>query len=534
MNKKKILYGNEARRALANGAHKLASAVVSTLGPRSHNVAINREYPAPLVVHDGVTVAREIRLEDDFEDMGATLLREAASKTNDLAGDGTTTATLIANTLVQEGLKMIESKIRDGVVVGRTNVMQLREDLIRNSVLVCDELLKRAKSINAGDDAGKVALVSSGDERLAKIVTEAIEKVGLSGMLMVEEGGSFETTLEYQEGYEFSNGMLSPYFATDPHRMISELTDCFVLVTDMRIADAYDIVDIIEAVKKVNKPLVIIADDVTGPALQTLVMTKLRLGFESVAVVAPEFADRRRMALEDIALLTGATPIFHDADKQLRDVRLSDLGKAKPVIVSQTHTTIAPENVDKEEVEDRISSIREQLKDEQNAYRKARLEERVGKLSGGMAVIKMGGGSVTEVKEMKERVVDAVHAVKAAMAEGVVAGGGVTLAEIALKLFADSKEPADIISYKALMAPLTTILENAGIESVDKAINDEGWGVNVITGKEVNMVEEGIVDPVKVTRLAVTHAFSVAALILTTNVIMTDVKETKNENANVQ
>jgi chaperonin GroEL len=533
MTKKKILYGSDARKALAIGASKLADAVSSTLGPRSHNVAINREYPAPLVVHDGVTVAREVRLEDDFEDMGATLLREAASKTNDLAGDGTTTATVIANALIKEGMRLIDSKIRDGVVVGSINVMQLREDLIKNSAKICEELSKRATKIENSQEIEKVALVSAGDPVIAKVVTEALDKVGVNGMLMVEESSSFETTLEFQEGYEFDNGMLSPYFATDPHRMITEFTECYVLVTDMRIADAYDLVEIIEQVKAVGGQLLIIADDVTGPALQTLVMTKLRLGFQSVAVVAPEFADRRRMCLEDIALLTGATPIFHDTGKQLKEVKLSDLGKAKHVVVSQTHTTIAPDNVDREEVDERIASIKAQVESEDNAYRKARLEERIGKLQGGMAVIKVGGGSVTEMKELKERVIDAVHAVKAAMAEGIVAGGGVTLANIATKLFGASDTVADELSNLALHAPFETITSNAGIEVSSLFEESEGVGVNVLTGQTVDMIKEGIVDPVKVTRLAVTHAFSVAALLLTTNVIMTDIKEKKDANAYV-
>lgn len=525
--KKQLLFREDIRKKLLIGVQKLADAVTSTLGPRSYNVVIDREYPAPLVVHDGVTVAREIVLEDPFENMGAKLVMEAASRTNDLAGDGTTTATLLAATLYKEGLDLVSGGIREGVIVGKYNPMKMREALLTASEIIVSKLQQKAKPIEiTSSEFENVAKVSAGLGTASKVVIDAVRSVGKDGVIMIEESGGFDTYFEHQEGYEFDNGMLSPYLATDAHKMIAQFKDSYVLITDAVISDAYQIVDIVQAVKDEGKrSLIIIADTVTGPALQTLVLTKLQLGFQVVAVNAPEFGDTRRAMLEDLAMLTGATPFFMDVNHKVKEAKLSDLGIAKSVLVTQTHTTIAAENTDTEDLKDRIASIEAQLKTEENHYRVSRLEKRVAKLKGGMAIIYAGGATITERKEIKERIIDAVSAVKAATAEGIVAGGGVTLRDIAQEITLGNFELDIVVNElvsKALNAPYEKILENAGLKSIDDA--REGVGINVVTGEEGDMLKMGIVDPVKVTRLAVANAFSVAAMLLTTNVGITEVE----------
>lgn len=539
----KIAYEQEARQKLFEGARKLSKAVVSTLGPRSKNVAINQEYPSPLIVHDGVTVARSIRLEDEFEDMGATLLREASSKTNDVAGDGTTTATLLAWTLLEQGSKLVSGGIMDKVITKRVNAMYLREQLIKRSTEIVERLKEHVVEVKDYEQYKKVATVSSQDEHIGKLVADAIQKVGKSGVVMVEEGNTFNDTLEIKEGMEFENGYLSHYFVTDAHRMIAELKDCYVLMTDYSIQDPFDLVPIIEKIKADGaRGLLIIANDVVGSALQTLVLTKLKIGFPVVAVVAPEFAERRRQMLEDIAILTGGECILHDTGTLLKDVKLSQLGRAKSVRVTQTHTMILPENPDSDEIKDRVGAIKELIDAEKNEFKKQRLEYRLSKLAGGMAVIYAGGSSASEVNERRERIIDAVHATRAALEEGVIAGGGTTLFAIAQNLRIPEGSKSIIneddaliesIIVETLEKPFKQILINAGFDEdkhADQMRNQkENHGFNVLTGKFVDMIEEGIVDPVKVTRLAVIHAFSVAAMLLTTDTIISEPRDKEDK-----
>jgi len=518
--KKQILFNKEAREKLAKGADILARAVVSTLGPRSKNVAING-FPRPIVVHDGVTVARSINLKDPFEDMGAVLLREAASKTNDLAGDGTTTATLIANTLVQEGIKITESGIIDGVVSPRINAMHLKEQLEMFSKIIVEEIEMKARKIKKGD-IKRIANISAGNEDIAELVASAIEKVGSDGLVMVENSTSFESTVEYTNGMEFDNGFLSAYFVTDPNRMIVEHEDAYVLLTDMSIADPMVLVPIIEKVIEEGqnkKALLIIANDVVGPALQALVLTKLKQGVPLVAVVAPEYADRRKQMLEDIAVLTGANVFSADRKDDIKECKLSDLGKAS-VRISQTHTLITPLFPDKEEIKDRANAIKEQIDIADSPFLKERLQYRLAKLTQGVAVINVGGASESEINEKRERVIDAVHAVKAAMVDGIVAGGGVALRDIARGMKAN--EPIINLIRKTLNTPYETILSNSGIDFFELP---DGVGMDVMKRQEVNMIDAGIIDPAKVTKLAVIHGFSVAGMMLTTNTLIADIED---------
>lgn len=519
--KKQLLFNKDAREKLAKGADILAKAVVSTLGPRSKNVAINR-FPNPLVVHDGVTVARSISLKDPFEDMGANLLREAASKTNDLAGDGTTTATLIANTLVQDGLKITESGIVDGVVSPRINAMFLKEELDKFSKTIVEKIEKKARKIKKGE-IKRIANISAGNEEIAGLVAEAIEKVGADGLVMVENSTSFESKVDYTNGMEFDNGFLSAYFVTDPNRMIAEYEDAYVLLTDMTVADAMILVPIIEKVIEEGqnkKALLIVANDVVGPALQALVLTKLKQGVPLVAVVAPEYADRRKQMLEDIAVLTGATVFAGDKKDDIRDAKLSDLGKAS-IRVSQTHTLITPLFPDKDEINERAEAIKEQIESSDSPFLKERLQYRLAKLTQGVAVINVGGASETEIGEKRERVIDAVYAVKAAMADGIVSGGGVCLRDIASELDGGDKYVLEMVK-KALNAPYETILSNSGINFKECEANR---GIDVVSKNEVDMIAEGIIDPAKVTKLAVIHGFSVAGMIITTDTLIADLED---------
>lgn len=537
MQKKQIIFGQDAVKKLATGANKLATAVVSTLGPRSKNVAINREYPGPEFVHDGVSVAREIRLEDDFEDMGATSLREAASKTNDLAGDGTTTATLIANTLIQEGFKLVSSGISDGVIHGQENAMVLRDRLFEYSDKIVALLDKAAKKVKTEAEREQVATISAGSAEIGKIVVQAINKVGNDGIVMVEKGTSFNDTVTFQEGMQFDNGFLSPYFVTNPSRNTVEFDKCYILLTDHTIADPMQLVPIIEKVTKENIPLVIIAADVVGPAIPTLVLTKMRTTTQLVAIMAPGFADTRREMLEDLAVLTGGRVMSRELGDEIKNVEIKDLGRARSVLVTPTTTTISPEHPDSEEIKERLASIQERIDAETNDFKKGKLQERLAKLSKGLAIIEVGGATDAEISEKKLRVEDAVHAIKAALAEGIIPGGGIALLNIAQSLFAvgDSASTTDqtgLLVEKALRAPFETLLKNSGddlekvsmlIDSLPDTVKNRGY--DLINKKAGDMYNFGIVDPVKVTKLAVIHAFSVAATILTTDTLITDAKE---------
>lgn len=526
----------------------LAKAVVSTLGPRSRNVAINREYPGPRIVHDGVTVARSIALKDPFEDMGAALIFEAANNTNNLAGDGTTTATLLADKLIQEGIKMIDGGIVDGVITGTVNAMELREKLIVHADRVIDRIKAMTTKVEDAEAVKHVATVSAGDEKLGKLVAEAIDKVGRDGVVMVEEGGAFESHIEVQEGVEFDNGFLSAYFVTDPDRMVAEYKDGYVLLTDYRISDAMTLVPIIEKLTKAGgKPLLVIADDVVGPALHSLIATKVKGGAPLVAVMAPEYADRRKQMLEDLAIITGGTVVASGLGKRIEEITIADLGQFEHIHISQTHTQIRPKNVDAEELTDRVKSIKEQIKEEKDPYRKDRLLYRLGKLSQSVATIYAGGASKAESDEVKERLIDAVSATKAALSDGVVSGGGTALLRIAdeLELLGTTlNSPVEDLTLQlviqALRSPFETIITNAAedpkkIREIIKALPDgiKNPGYDVIKKIAGDMYQLGVLDPAKVTTLAVRHAFSVAAMFLTTEVLVADEKQEGVQNIKV-
>lgn len=514
---KLVIHGKPAREKLAKGADQLAQAVISTLGPSSRNVGLNRPL-RPIIVHDGVTIAQEIRLKDPFEDMGAVFLREAASNTNDLAGDGTTTATLLGNTLIQEGFKLVEGGVVDGVMTGRVNPMAMRKELLQYADIIIEEIIKKAKKLEKNEWEA-VAAVSAADAVMGTLVAQALEKVGPDGLVMIERTTSFDSSIDVQEGTEFDNGLLSPYFVTDSDRMIAEYQDGYILLTDYLISDPMTLVPLVEKViKEENKPLLIIADDVVGPALQALVLTKLKAGARLVAVVAPEFADRRREALEDLAILTGGRVISRDIKKPLQDVELADLGRFRSLKVSLTHTTITPKNPDTEEIKERSGAIKKQILEEENRFRLDKLIARLAKLSQSVVTINVGGGSESEIKDKEERINDAVHATKAAIAEGVVAGGGVCLRDIARDLKPIGDAHVHSLVLRALRAPYETILRNAGI-SVDGE-HPEGYGMDVVTGNDAQMLAAMIMDPAKVTRLAIKHAFSIAATVLTTECLV--------------
>lgn len=532
---KKIIYDEEARTKLASGADQLARAVVATLGPRSRNVTINQPWPAPWTIHDGVNVARQIRLENPFEDMGAVLLREAATKTNELAGDGTTTATLLANTLIQEGMKLIKSGVDEkGAIRAASNPMVLRDELFNYSDIILGKLDEMKREIKTDDDIKSIATISSANPEIGDLVAQAVQKVGKDGIILVEEAEGFDTTLEMQEGMTFDNGYLSIGFVTDPGRMIVDYQDAYILLTDLTISDPNQIVPIIEKVTKEGnnkKALLIIANDVIGAALMAMVQTKLRLGTPLVAVVAPEFADRRREMLEDIAILTGGVVITHDGAKSLTEVELSDLGRARNIFVTQTHTSITPSYPDPEEIKERVDSLRKQIAEEENSFRKDRLQERLAKLSEGVAIISVGGATQSEIKEKKERIIDAVHATKAAIAEGIVVGGGMALRQIISEIGTLEAKNLDALSLivKMLEAPFKQILLNSGEnpDEIEKLLDgkSETMGYNVVTREVVDMFKEGLIDPVKVTKMAVKNAISCAATMLTTNVLITDLAD---------
>lgn len=527
MSNKILVFDKEARQKLSRGADTLARAVVSTLGPRSKNVVIDRPYPGPVVLHDGVSIAREVKLKDPIENMGAQLLKEAASKTNDLAGDGTTTATLLANTILQKGLPMIEGGIVDGVVQGNVNAMVVKEELEKYAEQITKKLDEIAKPVKKKADRVKVATISAASEEIGELVATALEKVGEKGLVLVEEGSDFKTNVEHKEGMEFDNGYLSGYLVTDPHRMVAHYTGGGhkVLLTDQVISDGEALAPIIQEMlsKCPGKALLVIAADVVGPALKAMVLTKLKMGAPLVAVMAPDYADRRKEMLEDLAILTGGRVISGDKGELIKDVKLGDLGTLKTIMVTQNSTSIAPEFPDNDEIEDRCEAIKSQIAIETNTMKLDRLKERLAKLSNGVAVINVGGGSQSEIDERKERVIDAVYATKAAISDGIVAGGGVALAHIASNLELIGDVRIFNLVRDVLFTPMTTLLQNSGddetqvMEEISKIESPTGEiGYNVVTKKIGNMIEMGVIDPVKVTKLAVRHAFSVGSMLLTT------------------
>jgi len=524
---KNIIYGEEARQKLKAGIDKLADAVVTTLGPKGRNVALENSYGAPNVVHDGVTVAKEIELEDKFENMGAQLVQEAAGKTNDVAGDGTTTATLLAQALVEEGMREVSAG---------ANPMVLKRGLEKAAEVTIKEIQNLAKPISTKEEKAQVAKVSAQNDEIGEMIAEAMEKVGDNGVITVDESKGFDMELEYKEGMQFDKGYASAYFVTNPDKMEAEIEDPHILVTDQKVSNIQELLPMLENLMKVSKNLVILAEDIEGEALATLVVNKMRGTFNALAIKAPGFGDRRKSMLEDIAVLTGATMISEDTGRKLDSVMIEDLGRAEKVVSTKDDTIIVGGKGDKGILEQRVSQIDKQIAQASSDYDKEKLQERAAKLSGGVAVINVGAATELELKEKKLRVEDAVNATKAAVEEGIVPGGGVATyavreAILKLKLSGEEKIGADIL-YAALAKPIRRIIENAG-EDADKILDGmkgKGMGFNVMTMEYGDMIKQGIADPAKVTRSAIQNAVSVATMILTTECLVADVPKEDDHN----
>jgi chaperonin GroEL len=524
---KQIKYGEDARKALKAGVDKLADAVVTTLGPKGRNVAIDKKWGAPNVIHDGVSVAKEIELEDPFENMGAQLVKEASSKTNDVAGDGTTTATLLAKSIVDMGFKAVSSG---------ANPMILKVGMEKAVETVVDEVKKMSKVV-AGDDVLKVATISAQDAQIGGLIAESLKKVGKDGIVTVEEGRGIEFSIDYKEGMEFDKGYASAYFVTNSETMEAEVEDAYILITDKKISNLQEFLPFLESFIKVSKNLVIIADDIEGEALAAFVLNKLKGVLNVLAVKAPGFGDRRKAMLEDIAMLTGATVISEDMGRKLDSVTVEDLGRADKVKSTNESTQIIGGKGNKKDVVTRIELLKKEIGRTTSDFDKEKLQERLAKLGGGVAIINVGAATEVEMKEKKERVIDAVAATKAAIEEGVVPGGGVTLLrtrKALLKLkeglkVADQKMGVEIL-YQALAEPTKWIVKNAGEDpGLILSKVEEGkaadFGFNVITMEYGSMLTAGIIDPAKVTRSAVVNAASIGMMILTTEALVTDLPE---------
>lgn len=511
----KILkFDQEAREKLLKGINTLANAVATTLGPKGRNAAIDRKWGVPLVVHDGVTVAKEIDLEDPFENMGAQILKEAASKTNDLAGDGTTTATVLAQAICNEAIKQINSGV---------NPQELKTEIEESLKVVLKDLEKLVKPISTDEEAEQVATISSANPVLGKLVAEAIKKVGTTGVVTVEEGQGFETTVDYKEGMEFDKGYLSPYFVTDTDKMEANLENPYILLTDASISKSADLIPFLEKFVEVSKNLVIIASNIEGEALSFLLLNKMRGSFNPLVIQAPGFGERKKEMLEDIAVLTGGTVISVDTGMKLDSVDIEkDLGRSKRVISTKDSSIIVDGKGTSEALKDRISVIKSQLERVTADFDKEKLQERLAKLTGGVAVISVGAMTEVEMKEKKERVIDAVAATKAAVEEGIVAGGEITLWNL-------SKGKG--ILARALKAPFKKLLDNSGLEYAETMTKLTGTqypaGIDVMDGEVKDLIKSGIIDPVKVTRSALQNAVSVAIMVMTTDVLITDLSEPK-------
>lgn len=525
----KILkFDSEARAKLLTGVNQLADAVATTLGPKGRNVALDKKYGAPVVIHDGVTVAKEIELEDPFENMGAQLVKEAASKTNDVAGDGTTTATVLAQAMVNEGLKNVQAG---------ANPMILRKGMDKAVTVLVDELHSMSKKLKTNAEIAQVATISAADSEIGKLIAEAIEKVGKDGVITVEEGRTMVMNVEYKEGMEFDKGYGSPYFVTDTERMEATVEDPYLLITDKKISSMQDLLPFLEKFVQVSKSLVIIAEEVEGEALTMLAVNKLKGTFQVLAVGAPGFGDRRKEMLADIAALTGATVISDDTGRKLESVEIEDLGRAARVTSTKEHTLIVDGKGTKSAITARVHQIKKEIADLSNqnpeSYDMKRLSERLAKLTGGVAVINVGAATEIELKEKKERVIDAVAATKAAIEEGIVPGGEIALlraSKVLAKLEVEGEEKvgAEIIA-KALEKPFRRLIANAGMDEgveLARVKNVSGnMGIDVYDGQIKDLVLAGVIDPVKVTRSALQNAASVAAMIMTTNVLVSDAPE---------
>ncbi|MGM9518163.1 chaperonin GroEL [Acidaminococcus timonensis] len=520
---KLIKFDEDARRGLERGVNKLADAVKVTLGPKGRNVVLEKKFGSPTITNDGVTIAKDIELEDPFENMGAALVREVATKTNDIAGDGTTTATVLAQSIVHEGMKN---------VVAGANPMVLKKGIKKATDALVDELKKSAKAVSTKEEKAQVASISAGDEEIGGLIADAMEKVGNDGVITVEESKTMDTSLETVKGMQFDRGYISPYMVTDPDKMEAVMSNPYVFITDRKITLINDIMPVLEKVVQQGRELLIIAEDVEGEALATLVVNRLRGTFKAVAVKAPGFGDRRKAMLQDIATLTGATVISEEVGRKLDSATLADLGTAGQVRVTKDMTTIVDGGGDKQAVADRIASIRAQIPATTSQFDKEKLQERLAKLSGGVAVIKVGAATETELKDKKLRIEDALNATRAAVAEGIVAGGGTALLQVQpvldkLEAETDGDEKTGIdIVRRAIEAPVRQIASNAGlegaviVEGVKKAA--KGTGFNAATEEYVDMIKAGIVDPCKVTRSALQNAASIASMILTTEAVVAD------------
>ena len=524
---KKIIYGEDARKALLSGVNQLADTVKITLGPKGRNVVLDKKFGAPLITNDGVTIAKEVELEDAFENMGAQLVKEVATKTNDVAGDGTTTATLLAQALVREGMKN---------VTAGANPMVLRGGVQKATKIAVDAIEKNSHKVSGTKDIARVAAVSSASDEIGQLIADAMEKVTADGVITVEESKTAETYSEVVEGMMFDRGYITPYMATDTDKMVAELDDPYILITDKKISNIQEILPLLEQVVQSGKKLLIIAEDVEGEALTTLILNKLRGTFTCVAVKAPGFGDRRKEMLVDIATLTGGQVISEEVGLELKDTQLSQLGRARQVKVDKENTIIVDGAGNSEDIKSRVSQIRAQIETTTSEFDKEKLQERLAKLAGGVAVIKVGAATEIEMKEKKLRIEDALAATKAAVEEGIVAGGGTALIDAipAVKAYVDSTEGDEktgaSIVLKALEEPVRQIAANAGIEGsviVEQLKKDGkvGYGYNALTGEFQDMIEAGIVDPTKVTRSALQNASSVAATILTTESLVADIKE---------
>jgi len=524
---KNICYGEEARKALQSGIDKLADTVKITLGPKGRNVVLDKKFGAPLITNDGVTIAKEIELEDAFENMGAQLVKEVATKTNDAAGDGTTTATLLAQALIREGMKNIAAG---------ANPMIVRKGIAKAVTAAVNSIIENSKSIDGSDDIARVATVSSADETVGKLIAEAMEKVTSDGVITIEESKTAETYSEVVEGMQFDRGYISPYMVTDTDKMTAVIDDAYVLITDKKISSIQDILPLLEQIVQAGKKLVIIAEDIEGEALTTLVLNKLRGTFICVGVKAPGFGDRRKEMLKDIAILTGGEVITDELGLDIKETTIEQLGRARQIVVQKENTIIVDGAGSSEEIKERLAQIKAQIESSTSDFDKEKLQERVAKLSGGIAVIKVGAATEIEMKEKKLRIEDALAATKAAVEEGIVAGGGTALInampaveKIIPSLEGDEKTGARIV-LKALEEPVRQIAINAGLEGsviIDKIRLSRklGYGFDAYNEQYVDMIPAGIVDPTKVTRSALQNAASVASMVLTTESLVADIKE---------
>ena len=521
---KQIVYGEEARKALLSGIDQLANTVKVTLGPKGRNVVLGKKFGSPLITNDGVTIAKDVELEDAFENMGAQLVREVATKTNDVAGDGTTTATLLAQAIVHEGLKNVSAG---------ANPMVMRKGMEKAVETAIDTIKANSETIKGSDDIARVGAVSSGDESVGKLIAEAMDKVGASGVITIEESKTAETGLEVVEGMQFDRGYISPYMVTDTDKMEAVIDDPYILITDKKISSIQEILPLLEQIVKTGKKLVIIAEDVEGDALATLLVNRLRGNFTCVCVKAPGFGDRRKEMLKDIAILTGGTYISSELNMNLPDTQITDLGTARQIKVTKDNTVIVDGAGDANEIKARIAEIKNTISVTTSDYDKEKLQERLAKLSGGVAVIKVGAQTEVAMKEQKLRVEDALNATRAAVEEGIVAGGGTAyvnaipaVEKLVAKLSGDEKTGAQIIA-RALQAPIRQIAENAGVDGsiIFEKIRSSrkvGYGYNAYTEEYCDMIPSGIVDPTKVTRSALENAASVSGMVLTTESLVAD------------